>query len=72
MRLSRNPTADIQQPPGRTARHYRFNTGPATGFATNEQFARNRIAVGDQAFLTGWFSGYYGAAQNHPIARFGP
>jgi hypothetical protein len=65
------PINDIPMLPGRTSKDYRLTVVPVAGFATKEHFAKRAIAAGDEAFLTGWFSGFYGATQNYPIARFG-
>jgi hypothetical protein len=65
------PGSDIRFPPGRTAKDYDFTAIPAAGFATKENFAKGDIAVGDEAFFTGWFSSFYGTSRNYPIARFG-
>jgi hypothetical protein len=65
------PIRDIPMLPGRTSKDYNLAVVPVAGFATKEHFAKRAIAVGDEAFLTGWFSGFYGATQNYPIARFG-
>jgi hypothetical protein len=62
---------DIRLPPGRTIKDYDFISFPASRFATKEHFAKGDIAVGDEAFFTGWFSSFYGTSQNYPVARFG-
>lgn len=65
------PGNDIRLPPGRTLKDYDFTSFPSSGFATKEHFAKRDIAVGDEAFFTGWFSAFYGTFQNYPIVRFG-
>jgi hypothetical protein len=42
-----------------------------SAFATKEHFVKRQITVGDEAFLTGWFTSLYGTSRNYPIARFG-
>jgi len=65
------PSSDVALPPGRSAKDYDVTTIAVSAFATKEHFAKRHISVGDEAFLTGWFSSLYGTSRNYPIARFG-
>lgn len=65
------PSSDIALPPGKSARDYDVTTIAVSAFATKEHFVKRHIAVGDEVFLTGWFSSLYGTSRNYPIARFG-
>jgi hypothetical protein len=65
------PTDDIALPPGRTMEDYDITSIAGSAFVTKEHFAKRRIGVGDEAFLTGWFSSLYGTTRNYPIVRFG-
>jgi hypothetical protein len=65
------PGEDIPIPLPRRAKDYDFEMFSVSLFATKEHFDKRYIQLGDEAFLTGWFSSFFGAVQNYPIARFG-
>jgi hypothetical protein len=64
-------SGDIPLPPGRSAEDYDITTMAVSAFVTKDHFVKRRIGVGDEVFLTGWFSSLYGTSRNYPVARFG-